>query len=105
MVIGKNKSLLALVLGLVASLSGCASSPYRSEFGCQEGRGANCMSMDRVDKLIASGEIELFTKDVKKCRGRACKNKINQQSDELPVINKTQDVDAQIKYNKPEAVE
>jgi hypothetical protein len=105
MVIGKNKLLLVLVLGLAASLSGCASSPYRSEFICSDSRGAACMPMDRVDKLIASGEIELFTKDVKKCRGRACKNKMNHQSDELPTINKTQVIDEQIKYNKPEAAE
>ena len=53
-------------------LSGC--STYSSSFSCGDARGANCMSMDRVDRMIANGEIENFTdKKKKNCRGRKCK--------------------------------
>ena len=31
------------------------------------------MSMDRVDRMIANGEIENFTDKKKNCRGRKCK--------------------------------
>ena len=52
-------------------LSGC--STYSSSFSCGDARGANCMSMDRVDRMIANGEIEKFTDKKKNCRGRKCK--------------------------------
>ena len=31
------------------------------------------MSMDRVDRMIANGEIENFNEKKKNCRGRKCK--------------------------------
>lgn len=52
-------------------LGGC--STYSSSFSCGDARGANCMSMDRVDRMIASGEIENINSKKKNCRGRKCK--------------------------------
>jgi hypothetical protein len=52
-------------------LAGC--STYSSSFSCGDARGANCMSMDRVDRMIANGEIENFNEKKKNCRGRKCK--------------------------------
>jgi len=60
-------------------LTGC--STYSSSFSCGDARGANCMSMDRVDRMIANGEIENFTDKKKNCRGRKCKE--SQKSDVL----------------------
>ena len=51
-------------------LSGC--STYSSSFSCGDARGANCMSMDRVDRMIANGEIENLHSKKKNCRGRKC---------------------------------
>jgi len=51
-------------------LSGC--STYSSSFSCGDARGANCMSMDKVYRMIANGEIENFTDKKKNCRGRKC---------------------------------
>lgn len=43
---------------LLTSLSGCAT--YKSSFSCSDAKGAYCVSMDRVDQMIDSGEIESF---------------------------------------------
>ena len=64
----KRKLAMALLLPVLTS---CAT--YNSSFSCGDARGANCMSMDRVDKMIANGEIENFTDKKKNCRGRKCK--------------------------------
>ena len=64
------KRKLAMVL-LLPVLTSCAT--YNSSFSCGDARGANCMSMDRVDKMIANGEIENFTDKKKNCRGLKCK--------------------------------
>ena len=50
----KYKAVSLLLTSIV--LSGC--STYSSSFSCGDARGANCMSMDRVDRMIANGEIE-----------------------------------------------
>lgn len=60
-------------------LAGC--STYSSSFLCGDARGANCMSMDRVDRMIANGEIENFNEKKKNCRGRKCKE--SQKNDVL----------------------
>ncbi len=64
---------MSLVLALLASLilSGC--STYNTKFACGDARGANCMSMDRVDRMISNGLIEEYTEQKQKCRGRKCK--------------------------------
>ena len=64
----KRKLAMALLLPVLTS---CAT--YNSSFSCGDARGANCMSMDRVDKMIANGEIENFTDKKKNCRGLKCK--------------------------------
>ena len=43
---------------LLTLLSGCAT--YKSSFNCGDARGAYCASMDHVDQMINSGEIENF---------------------------------------------
>jgi len=54
------------------SLNGC--STYSNSFACGDARGAACISMDRVDRMIASGEIERFNEARSKCRrGRKCR--------------------------------
>ncbi len=63
----KRKLTIAILLPLLTS---CAT--YNSSFSCGDARGANCMSMDRVDRMIANGEIETFTDKKKNCRGRKC---------------------------------
>lgn len=80
----KNKQLILITL-LISSLSGC--STYKNGFSCGDAKGANCMSMDRVDRMISSGEIELFNENVrdtsKKCRGKKCYAKNSQTSIKL----------------------
>lgn len=66
MAIGKTAR-LAMLLVLVSS---CSS--YSSNFSCGDSKGANCLPMDRVDSMISSGEIELYTNGVGRCRGRNC---------------------------------
>ena len=63
----KGKLTIAILLPLLTS---CAT--YNSSFSCGDARGANCMSMDRVDRMIASGEIENLHSKKKNCRGRKC---------------------------------
>ncbi|MCF8494369.1 MAG: hypothetical protein K9G65_03145 [Rickettsiaceae bacterium] len=64
----KYKAVSLLLTSIV--LSGC--STYSSSFSCGDARGANCMSMDRVDRMIANGEIENLHSKKKNCRGRKC---------------------------------
>jgi len=60
-----------LMVMLVPLLTSCAT--YKSGFACGDAKGANCTSMDRVDRMISSGEIDSFNSAVKKCRGRMCR--------------------------------
>ena len=64
----KYKAVSLLLTSIV--LSGC--STYSSSLSCGDARGANCMSMDRVDRMIANGEIENLHSKKKNCRGRKC---------------------------------
>lgn len=50
-----------LSLGIVVLLSGC--STYSNQFSCSDAKGAYCLSMEKVDRLIASGEIDRFNED------------------------------------------
>lgn len=89
MMVGNKKlaKIILLTLGFSA-LSGC--STYNSSFGCGDAKGASCMPIDKVDRLIASGEIEVFTNPGQggKCRGRNCSKKgIVTTEEELPEIN------------------
>jgi|JI7StandDraft_1071085.scaffolds.fasta_scaffold01086_17 hypothetical protein len=86
MAIGKTAR-LAMLLVLV---SGCSS--YSSNFSCGDSKGATCMSMDKVDSLISSGEIELYTENSRKCRGRKCRvYSRNEQIKELKTTPITKD--------------
>jgi len=70
-------------------LSGC-SSGYGTSFACGDSKGANCMPMDKVGRLIASGEIERYTKEREEtCRGSRCKKGESAEigkTDELPAL-------------------
>lgn len=72
----KGKLAIAVLLPLLTS---CAT--YSSSFSCGDARGANCTSMDKVDAMIASGEIERFNEEKKTCRGRKCKASPVKQGD------------------------
>ncbi len=56
----KFKRIIALLTTAALSLliTGCAT--YKSSFNCGDARGAYCASMDAVDQMIDSGEIENF---------------------------------------------
>ena len=56
----KFKRIIAFITTsvLVLALSGCAT--YKSSFNCGDAKGAYCASMDHVDQMINSGEIENF---------------------------------------------
>lgn len=80
--ITKNKVGIKLKLAIVMLLpllTSCAT--YNSSFACGDAKGANCTSMDRVDRMIASGEIERFNEVGGKCRGRRCKRTDSSSSD------------------------
>lgn len=80
---------------LVFGISSC--STYKSSFTCGNARGVECTSMDRVDYMIQSGEIERFNEEqqnrkysasqgdssivptVQKPQNAAINNKINEQ--------------------------
>ena len=68
----KNNSLVNLIVMLVLSLSVSGCAVYNSSFSCGDAKGANCMSIDRVDRMIASGEIERFNESLKECKGSKC---------------------------------
>jgi len=69
---GFSNSFLNLIVLLILSLSVSGCAVYNSSFSCGDAKGANCMSMDRVDRMIASGEIERFNESLKECKGRKC---------------------------------
>ena len=77
---------LIVMLGLSLSVSGCAV--YNSSFSCGDAKGANCMSIDRVDRMIASGEIERFNESLKECKGRKCRKYDGVQPPSLAEKNK-----------------
>ena len=78
----KSKLLIVILLPLLTS---CAT--YNSNFACGDARGANCTSMDKVDRMISSGEIERFNESRKKCRGRNCKSSNDQQGSLMKPVN------------------
>lgn len=61
MINSKIKALIATVL--VMSLTAC--STYKTSFNCGDAQGAYCRSMDHVDQMINSGEIERFNEQRK----------------------------------------
>jgi len=84
----KNNSLVNLIVMLVLSLSVSGCAVYNSSFSCGDAKGANCMSIDRVDRMIASGEIERFNESLKECKGRKCSKNDGVKSPSLAEKNK-----------------
>ena len=62
----------AMTISLLLTLSGCAT--YKSSFNCGDAKGAYCASMDRVDRMINSGEIERFNERQTTGKYKAAKN-------------------------------
>ena len=60
------------IIAVLLSTSGCAT--YKSSFSCSDAKGATCMPMDRVDRMIKSGEIEVYNKQLN------AKNKLSKTS-------------------------
>jgi hypothetical protein len=87
-----NKKLAITML--LPLLTSCAT--YSSSFSCGDARGANCTSMDKVDAMIASGEIERFNQEKKTCRGRKCKAGSIKQGD--AVMEQTTEKGAAIQH-------
>jgi hypothetical protein len=54
----KRIIIFAITNCLLLLISGCAT--YKSSFNCGDAKGAYCASMDHVDQMINSGEIENF---------------------------------------------
>lgn len=85
-----RKRMSNLIIMIVISLIITGCSTYGSSFGCGDSKGASCMPMDKVDRLIKNGEIERYTKlGNAKCRGRNCSRKNDSkilQEDALPPI-------------------
>ncbi len=54
------KSIMRIINYSILSLSLTACSTYRSSFSCEDAKGVYCASMDRVDRMVSSGEIERF---------------------------------------------
>jgi hypothetical protein len=79
---------------LLLNLAGC--STYGSSFGCGDASGVKCMPMDKVDRLIASGEIEEYTK-VPECKGFRCKRSKVVRERELPVLQRDVD-DSEVEF-------
>lgn len=61
-----------IILMLIFNLTSCAT--YNSSFACGDAKGAKCISMDNVGRMIDSGEIERFNEYRTKCKGRQCQN-------------------------------
>lgn len=57
-----NKTILLIVATLM--LQGCSS--YRSNFGCPDCKGYNCMPLSVVDQKIDNGQIEELDYDYNK---------------------------------------
>ena len=90
--------MVGLAIALLASLilSGC--STYNTKFACGDARGANCMSMDRVDRMISNGQIEEYTQQKQKCRGRKCKTQRNSNVFGEEVLEKKESVSRNATY-------
>lgn len=71
-----------IVVSLLLGLSGCGT--YRSSFNCGDAKGAYCASMDHVDQMIKSGEIERFNELRQNKKYKALKN-----DNELPLNKKS----------------
>ena len=80
-----------IILLFSSALASCSS--YSASFGCGDAKGAYCLPMDKVDKMVSSGEIERFTKEAErksKCRGSGCVTPSNlAPGNQPPLLKKT----------------
>jgi hypothetical protein len=70
--LGKYHTRLALIC-MLFFITNC-SSVYNSKFTCRDAKGMHCVMINKVDKLITSGEIEEIYQDEcnKKCSNNKC---------------------------------
>jgi hypothetical protein len=54
----KGGIIFTTITCLLFTISGCAT--YKSSFNCGDAKGTYCASMDHVDQMIDSGEIENY---------------------------------------------
>jgi len=78
-----NEKLAILMLPIL--LTSC--STYKGDFGCGGATGVPCTMMERVDRLISSGEIESYVDRKKNCRGRFCKSTGQQDVLQSALVN------------------
>jgi hypothetical protein len=57
---------------MLLNLASCAT--YKSSFNCGDSKGVYCASMDRVDQMINSGEIERFNEKRQKAQKYKAQN-------------------------------
>lgn len=86
--IGKILSSIIMIILASVSLSGCKT--YSSSFACGDAEGADCVSMDMVDRMITSGEIERFNEQ-RKCSSGGCKYKNKQRKKRTELMQRTHD--------------
>ena len=72
---------------LLLTLTSCAT--YKSSFNCGDAKGAYCASMDSVDQMIKSGEIERFNEQ----RQKRQKYKLLKNSEDLQLSAKQEKVE------------
>ncbi len=65
----KNQIKTVLTLTLFFLTTSC--SVYSSNFSCPDSKGAACVMLSDVNRMIDNGEIETFYKN-KKCRSGKC---------------------------------
>lgn len=57
---------------MLLNITACAT--YKSSFNCGDSKGVYCASMDRVDQMINSGEIERFNEKRQKVQKYKAQN-------------------------------
>lgn len=70
-----------IIILWIMSICTTSCAIYKSSFNCGEAKGARCLSMDIVDVMIDSGEIEKYHKKV--CK----KNKCYETNEDTPELS------------------
>ena len=82
---GKKLSVIISLLMTSSILSSC--SIYSSGFNCPDSKGARCVMLSQVDKMVDSGEIETIYLD-KQCKKGKCKEVVNVPKQRLQQVHK-----------------
>lgn len=82
-IIGKQLPIIASLLLVLASIMLSSCGVYSSGFNCPDSRGARCVMLSQVDKMVDSGEIETVYLD-KKCKNGKCQELANVPKKSLP---------------------